>query len=110
ALARLAGFVSRSVFTPGWRTNRSGRSGFGSAAAEARFASCDPPQPASARQPAAVAATRSGRTLQRLPTAAEQAAGEAAADDSRLSLDRDHRRDLRLPGDRGRRSRDERLA
>src|SRR5947209_14566895 len=99
------------VFTPGWRTKRSGRSGFGSTAAEARLASWDPPQPAAARQPTAIAATRSGRTPKRLPAAAEQAADEAAADEPRLALDRRHdRRHLRLAGHHRRRSRDERLA
>src|SRR5919197_1866925 len=109
ALARFAGLVSMSVFTPGWRTKRSGRSGFGSAAAEARFASRELPQPASARQPRASAATRIGRTPKRLPAAAEQPSGEAAADDARLSLHGHDRRDLGLAGDDGRRSGDERL-
>src|SRR5918912_531415 len=88
ALARFAGFVSMSVFACGDRTKRSGRSGFGSAAADARFASCELPQPASARQPRAIAATTSGRTLERLPAAAEQPAREAAADEPRLALRR----------------------
>src|SRR5438132_11699455 len=99
------------VFTPGWRTKRSGRSGLGSTAAEARLASWEPPQPTAVRQPTAIAATRSGRTPKRLPAAAEQAAGEAAADDPGLALHgRDDRRHLRLTGHHRRRSGDEGLA